>query len=155
MTISLFQVTIDGDSVENVNTLVKQVAYLNTKEFPAPGRRRLQMETRLRCEDGSRRLVPGAVSSVLVLPLPQPVISLAGTETMARDYEAFKNGVRVFADLKILATRAEADTDVLPSDEAESVLDRCTVAVFPPLNPDHEELHLPQAMLVLMVVAYI
>ena len=139
--------------MENVNTLVKQVAYLNTKEFPAPGKRRLELSTRLRCEDGSRRLVPGAVSSVLVLPLPQPVISLAGTETMARDYEAFKNGVRVFADLKILSTRA--DTDVLPSDEAESVLDRCTVAVFPPLNPDHEELHLPQAMLVLIVVAYI
>merc|ERR1712088_921521 len=39
------QVTIDGEDVENMNQLVRQVAYLNTREFPAPGRRRLELET--------------------------------------------------------------------------------------------------------------
>ena len=48
------QVTIDGDNVENMNQLVRQVAYLNTREFPAPGRRRLEMETKITCGDGTR-----------------------------------------------------------------------------------------------------
>ena len=48
------QVTIDGDNVDNMNTLVRQVAYLNTREFPAPGRRRLEMETKITCGDGTR-----------------------------------------------------------------------------------------------------
>ena len=43
------QVTIDGDNVDNMNTLVRQVAYLNTREFPAPGKRRLEIATLVTC----------------------------------------------------------------------------------------------------------
>ena len=58
------QVTIDGDNVDNMNTLVRQVAYLNTREFPAPGRRRLEMETKITCGDGTRLQV-GSLTIVL------------------------------------------------------------------------------------------
>ena len=145
------QVTIDGDNVDNMNQLVRQVAYLNTKEFPAPGRRRLEMETKITCGDGTRRQVPFALSSILVLPVPQPIISISGTENMSREYDSFKKGVRVFADIKIIATRD--DGDIEPDDEEESKLDRCTVTIFPPLNPDHEELHIPEAMLLSLNIA--
>ena len=57
------QVTIDGDNVDNMNTLVRQVAYLNTREFPAPGRRRLEMETKIICGDGTRRQVQAEYSA--------------------------------------------------------------------------------------------
>jgi len=128
-----------------MNQLVRQVAYLNTREFPAPGRRRLEMETKIICKDGTRRQVPFALSSILVLPVPQPIISISGTENMSREYDSFKKGVRIFADIKIFATRDEGDVE--PEDEEESKLDHCSVSVFPPLNPDHEEIHLPEAML--------
>ena len=88
--------------------------------------------------------VPFALSSILVLPVPRPVITISGTENMSRDYESFKRGVRVFADIRVIATRDEGEVE--PSDEEESKLDRCTVSIFPPLNPDHEELHLPQVL---------
>merc|ERR1711936_665089 len=65
---------------------------------------------------------------------------------MSREYDSFKKGVRVFADIKVIATRDKGEVE--PNDEEESRLDRCSVSIFPPLNPDHEELHLPQAMLV-------
>merc|ERR550525_605845 len=78
------QVTIDGDNVENMNQLVRQVAYLNTKEFPAPGRRRMELETKITCSDGTRREVPLALSSILVLAVPQPIITITGTENMSR-----------------------------------------------------------------------
>ena len=140
------QVTIDGDNVENMNQLVRQVAYLNTREFPGPGRRRLELETRIRCSDGTQREVPLALSSILVLSVPQPVITITGTENMSREYESFKKGVRIFADIKVITSR-DQETDVDMSEELESQLERCTVTVFPPLNPDHEEIHLPEAML--------
>ena len=145
------QVTIDGDNVDNMNQLVRQVAYLNTREYPAPGRRRLEMETKITCVDGTRRQVPFGLSSILVLPVPQPIISISGTENMSREYDSFKKGVRVFADVKIITSRDEGDIEA--DDEEESKLDRCTISIFPPLNPDHEELHLPQAMLLSLNIA--
>ena len=51
------QVTIDGDNVDNMNTLVRQVAYLNTREFPAPGKRRLEITTLVTCRDGTEKQV--------------------------------------------------------------------------------------------------
>ena len=95
--------------------------------------------------------VPFALSSILVLPVPQPIISISGTENMSREYDSFKKGVRVFADVKIITSRDEGDIEA--DDEEESKLDRCTISIFPPLNPDHEELHLPQAMLLSLNIA--
>ena len=66
--------------------------------------------------------VPFALSSILVLPVPQPIISISGTENMSREYDSFKKGVRVFADIKVIATRDEGEVE--PSDEEESRLDR-------------------------------
>jgi len=142
------QVTIDGDSVENVNTLVKQVAYLNTKEFPAPGKRRLELSTRLRCEDGSRRLVPGAVSSVMVMAAPQPIVSVSGTENVSREYEDFKAGVKIFSDLNIsISQRRSGGEGGAGAREERVEVEGCTVTVFPPLNPDHETIALPQLLM--------
>lgn len=139
------QVTIDGDNVENMNQLVRQVAYLNTREFPAPGRRRMELETKITCRDGTKVQVPYALSSILVLAVPQPIITITGTENMSREYESFKKGVRILADIKVITSQEQSDID--PSSELESRLDHCSVSVFPPLNPDHEEVHLPLAML--------
>ena len=41
---------------------------------------------------------------------------------MSREYDSFKKGVRVFADIKVIATRDEGEVE--PSDEEESRLDR-------------------------------
>lgn len=139
------QVTIDGEDAENMNQLVRQVAYLNTREFPAPGRRRLEMETKITCVDGTKRQVPFALSGILVLPVPQPTITISGTENISREYEPFKRGVRIFADLRISVSRGEGEIE--PIDGVETKLDRCSISVFPPLNPDHEEIHLPDSML--------
>merc|ERR1719445_693936 len=92
-----------------MNQLVRQVAYLNTREFPAPGRRRLEMATKITCVDGTKRQVPFALSGILVLPVPQPTITISGTENISREYEPFKRGVRIFADLRISVSRGEGE----------------------------------------------
>merc|ERR1719192_3181022 len=97
------------------------------------------------CSDGTRRQVPFALSSILVLAVPQPIITITGTENMSREYESFKKGVRILADIKVITSQEQSDLE--SSSELEARLDHCSVSVFPPLNPDHEEVHLPQAML--------
>jgi len=140
------QVTIDGEDAENMNQLVRQVAYLNTREFPAPGRRRLELSTAITCIDGTTRIVPSAVSGILVLSVPQPTITISGTENISRVYEAFKRGVRIFSDLRISVSKGSDEAEPVSGVNMEKV-DKCTINVFPPLNPDHEEIKLPDMML--------
>jgi len=136
------QVTIDGADASNLEQLVRQVAYVNTREFPAPGRRRLELTTTVTCGDGSRREVPVSVSRVLVLPVPEPTITLSATTNTSATYSMFKGGVRIFKDIRLSVTRPEGE-DTIP----ETLVDKCTVSVFPPLNPDHEAMALPELML--------
>jgi len=144
------QVTIDGEDANNMDQLVRQVAYLNTREFPAPGRRRLEMSTTISCKDGSKRKVPTAVSGILVLSVPQPTITITGTENISREYESFKRGVRIFSDLRISVSRAGENSLEYGEPIVGANLDRldkCSISVFPPLNPDHEEIMLPDLMI--------
>ena len=137
------QVTIDGKDPKNMEELVRQVAYLNTREFPAPGRRRLELTTTITCHDGTTRDVPQAVSRILVLPVPQPTISLEASKNISRGYEDFKAGVRIFADVRITMSRSADGLEV----SEDTRLDKCSISVFPPLNPDHEKVELPTSML--------
>jgi len=142
------QVTIDGEDAENMNLLVRQVAYLNTREFPAPGRRRLELETTITCQDGTKRTVPRATSGILVLSVPQPTIAISGSDNITRTYEAFKRGVRVFSDARIAVSKGEEgdEMETEMSEVATDRVDKCVISVFPPLNPDHEEIKMPDLM---------
>lgn len=51
---------------------------------------------------------------------------------MARKYEDFRMGVRVLADIHITG---------------EQKLDKCQLSIYPNLNPDHENLSVPEEML--------
>ena len=135
------QVTIDGDNVDNMNTLVRQVAYLNTREFPVPGKRRLEISTLVTCRDGSERRVPSTVSVVNVMTVPQPILTLSGSDNVSKEYEEFKAGVRIFSDLKISVSQTSG------RGESGASVDQCRVSVFPPLNPDHERIQLPESMM--------
>ena len=42
--------TADGSEPDKLSDLVHQVAYLNTREFPSPGKRILQLQTTLHCK---------------------------------------------------------------------------------------------------------
>jgi len=144
------QVTIDGEDATNMDQLVRQVAYLNTREFPAPGRRRLELSTTITCKDGTKRKVPTAVSGILVLSVPQPTITITGTENISREYESFKRGVRIFSDVRISVSRTGGSTTEYGEPMVGASLDRldkCSISVFPPLNPDHEEIMLPDLMI--------
>ena len=117
-----------------MNQLVRQVAYLNIREFPAPGRRRLELSIAITCIDGTKRIVPSAVFGILVLSVPQPTITINGTVNISRVYEAFKREVRIFSDLIIAVCKGTEEAKSVSGLNMDKV-DKCTISVFPPFNP--------------------
>ncbi|XP_013773618.1 calsyntenin-1-like [Limulus polyphemus] len=142
------QVTIEGNSQENLEKLVSNVMYLNTREFPTPGRRNLYIDTVVMCSSGKPQKVPEVRSYVMVLKPDLPVITINGTSNLAREYEAFKLGIELFntVSLSVNQHHEEEFSDVIV--RADYKLDKCSVQVFPPLNPDHEYFHLPENLMV-------
>lgn len=128
----LTEVTVEGDNRTNLEILVRQIGYANTREFPTPGRRNLRLTTTVTCDNGKQVKVPDATTYVMVLRPQTPSILLNGTGNMARKYEDFRMGVRVLADIHI---------------SGEQKLDKCQLSIYPNLNPDHENLSVPEVML--------
>lgn len=90
--------------------------------------------------------------------MPEPKISITGTDDLQRDYEDFKLGVRLFAGVHILMTTgggsgSSGATDsngvVLgePVNGIENRLDSCRISVTPQLNSDHETIAVPSDLL--------
>jgi len=115
------------------------------------------------CSNGKSLKIPQIDSYVMVMPTDQPSIALNGTPNLAREYEAFMQGIELFSTVSILINQ-EADTedddnedeetDIDSSEDTSSAnnvnklmsehkLDTCNVQVYPPLNPDHEYFRLP------------
>lgn len=68
------QVRIDGDNRTNVETLLKRIAYSNSRKFPTPGRRNFKLDTSVVCEGNEDKPleIPTVQSYVTVLPPPRP-----------------------------------------------------------------------------------
>ncbi|KAK8750802.1 hypothetical protein OTU49_015007 [Cherax quadricarinatus] len=138
------QITIEGNNVTNLETLVRRVAYVNGRDFPTPGRRPIALTTNILCDSGKALKVATAQSFVVVMQPHQPSIELNGTTNFAEEYESFRQGLRVFPDVGVyLSAAAEEATAPTPGGQ----LDECVVSVYPPLNPDHETLVLPDNLI--------
>ncbi|XP_022199172.2 calsyntenin-1 isoform X1 [Nilaparvata lugens] len=144
----LTELSIEGDNKTNLEVLVKKIGYSNSREFPTPGRRNLHLSTTITCDHGRGVKVPPVESYVMVLQPQQPSITINGTNNVAREYQDFRQGVRVFTDLHITV---QPSGKPWKHGEGLSViqkkLDSCVVSVYPSLNPDHETITLPENML--------
>merc|ERR1719322_2372017 len=139
-------VKVDGKTAKDVASMVQRVAYLNTREFPVPGRRIARLETQLECENHKTIHLEDERVDVDVISVPEPTIRISGTDDISRDYEDFKLGVRIFADVHILMTTSSSSGGE-PVNGIENRLDHCAVTVSPPLNPDHESIDVPEDLL--------
>lgn len=114
--------------------------------------------------------MPQKDTYVMVMPADQPTIVINGTLNLAREYEAFMQGIELFSSVSIIVNQeSDADEDggndvedladndedsngasVAPSVSkliGEHKLDNCNIQVYPPLNPDHEYFRLPNNMM--------
>ncbi|KAL0859376.1 hypothetical protein ABMA27_010567 [Loxostege sticticalis] len=138
----LRSVSVEGDGVADVETLLRRVAYGDARPFPTPGRRNVHLDTTITCDNGRIIKARPAESYIMVLQPQTPTILINGSADAARDYAHFRAGLRVFPDLHVHVLARDHDS----LREAESQkLDSCVVSVYPALNPDHEALSLRDA----------
>ncbi|XP_018425679.1 PREDICTED: calsyntenin-1 isoform X4 [Nanorana parkeri] len=150
--------TLEGDDIDRFDQAMQHISYLNSRQFPTPGIRRLKITTTVKCFNEETCIsVPDVDGYVMVLQPEEPKISLSGIDHFARAASEFESteGVSLFPELHIISTitrevEAEGEGDEDPtvqeslvSEEIMHNLDTCEVTVDgEDLNPDQESLQL-------------
>ncbi|XP_041063430.1 calsyntenin-1 isoform X3 [Carcharodon carcharias] len=110
---------MEGDDIESFDKSMQHVSYLNSRQFPTPGIRRLKITTTVKCfNEETCIIVPAVEGYVMVLQPDEPKISLSGIDHFARAASEFESneGVPLFPELKIVSTITR---EVEPEDEDE------------------------------------
>uniref|UniRef100_A0A665VYV5 Calsyntenin-2 n=1 Tax=Echeneis naucrates TaxID=173247 RepID=A0A665VYV5_ECHNA len=136
---------MEGEELENMNAAVRKVSYINSRQFPTPGIRRLRISTAVQCfGEDTCITIPDIDAVVMVLQPSEPRITITGVERLSRPAADLRasGGVDLFQDLHIISTVTRAD-------EIIHNLDYCDVLVLgEELRPGQESLQLqPSALL--------
>lgn len=161
-------ILVSGKDSIDVEDAISQISYSNQREYPTPGRRSLKLSSTITCTDGKVVKVPQKDTYVMVMPADQPSISINGTPNLAREYEAFMQGIELFSSVSIIVNQENAEDEANDMDDDvedgennnsagvpasvsklanEHKLDSCNIQVYPPLNPDHEYFRVPTNMM--------
>uniref|UniRef100_A0A8D2JB31 Calsyntenin-1 n=2 Tax=Varanus komodoensis TaxID=61221 RepID=A0A8D2JB31_VARKO len=155
--------TLEGDDIDRFDKAMQHVAYLNSRQFPTPGIRRIKVTSTVKCSSEEACIaVPSVEGYVMVLQPEEPKISLSGINHFARSASEFESpgGVSLFPELRIISTitrevEPEGDEDEDPtvqeslvSEEIMHNLDTCEVTVLgDELSPEQESLEVDVARL--------
>uniref|UniRef100_A0A1A8PV12 Calsyntenin-2 n=1 Tax=Nothobranchius rachovii TaxID=451742 RepID=A0A1A8PV12_9TELE len=149
---------MEGEDLENMNTAVRKVSYINSRQFPTPGIRRLQISTAVQCfGEDTCITIPTIDAVVMVLHPSEPRITITGLERLTQPAADFRapGGIALFQDLHIVSTvtRADGTTRQVAHhagllEEIIHNLDYCDVLVLgEELNAEQESLQLEPTFL--------
>uniref|UniRef100_A0A669BIT3 Calsyntenin-2 n=1 Tax=Oreochromis niloticus TaxID=8128 RepID=A0A669BIT3_ORENI len=151
---------VEGEDVDSINTAMTKVSYINSRQFPTPGLRRLHITTTVQCFGEDTCLsIPDIKAVVMVLPPSEPRITIAGSNRLVRPASDLRGplGVAPFKELHITSTVMKGDgfggrewavIDALRVMEVMHNLDYCDVLVIgEELNPDRESLEIHHSAL--------
>ncbi|NWI00084.1 CSTN2 protein, partial [Tichodroma muraria] len=148
---------MEGDDIENINQALRKVSYINSRQFPAAGVRRLKVSSKVQCfgEDVCIS-IPDIDAYVMVFQANEPKITITGMDHFARPAAQFESerGVILLPDIRIVSTvtKMEHSVDLREHDRANKQvvveemlhnLDFCDVLVIgAELDPEQECLEL-------------
>ncbi|XP_056905412.1 calsyntenin-2-like [Takifugu flavidus] len=150
---------MEGEDLENMNAAVRKVSYINSRQFPTPGARRLRISTSVQCfGEDTCITIPDIDAVVMVLQPSEPRITISGAERLTRPESDFgaAGGIALFQDLHIISTVTRADAaaarhtagqpEVL--EEIIHNLDYCDILVLgEELGPEEESLQVRRGAL--------
>uniref|UniRef100_A0A8C3R9V2 Calsyntenin-1 n=1 Tax=Cyanoderma ruficeps TaxID=181631 RepID=A0A8C3R9V2_9PASS len=155
--------SIEGDDIDRVDKAMQHISYLNSRQFPTPGIRRLKITSTVKCFNEEACVsIPSVEGYVMVLQPEEPKISLSGINHFARSASEFESseGVSLFPELRIISTitrevepQGDGDEDPtvqesLVSEEIMHNLDMCEVTVLgEELNQEQESLEIDMTRL--------
>ncbi|KAM9468474.1 calsyntenin-2 [Clarias gariepinus] len=147
---------IEGEDLEQVNTALRKVSYINSRQFPTAGARRIHISTTVQCfgEDVCIT-VPDIEAVVMVMQPSEPRITITGAEHLSIPASDLALGVSLFRDLHISSTVMKSDqtshSTVHRSGMLEEIvhnLDYCDILVLgEELREGLETLQLPHSAL--------
>ncbi|NWW95791.1 CSTN2 protein, partial [Rhynochetos jubatus] len=148
---------MEGDDIENINRALRKVSYINSRQFPTAGVRRLKLSSRVQCfgEDVCIS-IPDIDAYVMVFQANEPRITISGMDHFARPAAQFESerGVILLPDIRIVSTvtKTEHAVDLKEHDRAKKPvvleemlhnLDFCDILVIgTELDPEQECLEL-------------
>ncbi|XP_062285190.1 calsyntenin-2-like [Scomber scombrus] len=146
---------VEGQDVDSINTAMTKVSYINSRQFPTPGLRRLHITTTVQCFGEDTCLsIPDIKAIVMVLPPSEPRITITGSNRLVRPASDLRGplGVAPFKELHITSTVMKGDSfggsrrpGVM---EVMHNLDYCDVLVIgEELNPERESLEIHHSAL--------
>ncbi|KAI4886889.1 hypothetical protein NFI96_010502 [Prochilodus magdalenae] len=147
---------MEGDDLESINTAMAKVSYINSRQFPTPGLRKLRVTTTVQCFGEDTCIsIPDIKAVVMVLPPSEPRITIAGVERVMCPAAELRTptGVSLFKDIRIISTVTKSDSAFSSGHrpgvlEVMHNLDYCDVLVIgEELNPDHESLEIHHSSL--------
>uniref|UniRef100_A0AAQ4NWK1 Calsyntenin-2 n=1 Tax=Gasterosteus aculeatus aculeatus TaxID=481459 RepID=A0AAQ4NWK1_GASAC len=142
---------VEGEDLDSINTAMSKVSYINSRQFPTPGLRRLHVTTAVQCFGEDTCLsIPEIKSVVMVLPPSEPRITIAGSNRLVRPANDLRGplGVAPFKELHITSTVMKGDAHRQGVTEVMHNLDYCDVLVIgEELNPERESLEIHHSAL--------
>ncbi|XP_076137722.1 calsyntenin-2-like [Alosa pseudoharengus] len=149
---------MDGEDVQRVSAALRKVSYINSRQFPTAGTRRLRLATSVQCFSEDECIsIPDVEAVVMVMQPSEPRISITGAEHVTSPASDVKAGLRLFPDLHVTST---VTADNRPSNSAayghrtgvleESLhnLDYCDILVLgEEFKAGQESLHLQKSFL--------
>ncbi|XP_053841951.1 calsyntenin-2 isoform X2 [Vidua macroura] len=148
---------MEGDDVENINQALQKVSYINSRQFPTAGVRRLKVSSKVQCFGEDTCIsIPDIDAYVMVFQANEPKITITGMDHFARPAAQFESerGVILLPDIRIVSTvtKMEHSVDLREHDRANKQvvveemlhnLDFCDVLVIgAELDPEQECLEL-------------
>lgn len=164
----LNEIIVEGSNQSNIEKLLQNIQYINTKEMPTIGRRNIEVKTVVSCPGKKAIRLPTIDTYLMVMKdesiddsAPtisandiqmnriedsdklansdeKPQIIITGKQNHLVSYQDIKEGVHILANVNI---------NVISAGQIQSELqklDSCIVTVFPSLNPDHEQISMPK-----------
>ncbi|CDQ69028.1 unnamed protein product [Oncorhynchus mykiss] len=149
---------MEGEDLESVNTAMAKVSYINSRQFPTAGLRRLHITTTVQCFGEDICIsIPDIKAVVIVLPPSEPRITIAGSDRLVKPSADLRGamGVAPFKELRITSTVTKSDGVPFSAVHRPGVLevmhnlDYCDVLVIgEELNPEHESLEIHHSSLI-------
>ncbi|XP_074767735.1 calsyntenin-2 isoform X1 [Athene noctua] len=153
---------MEGDDIENINQALQKVSYINSRQFPTAGVRRLKVSSKVQCfgEDVCIS-IPDIDAYVMVFQANEPKITISGMDHFARPAAQFESerGVILLPDVRIVSTvtKMEHPVDLKEHNRANKPvvleemlhnLDFCDILVIgAELDPEQECLELDHVVL--------
>jgi len=158
------EITINGHTKEAVEKLVRRVGYINSRVYPTPGDRSLVLETDITCKSGDKVDIEMLRTVVNVEQPEQPIITLSGTENIAKEEHDIVRGEKILKDLVIIARTKQEEEELMLKKDKNDVgdmqntlykavdadkysLDSCTIVVSPVMNRIEENLTTPDNLM--------